>query len=224
MLIVIAHFSFGLQIVVLMFNTTFDALQQGILYPVMPFTITAFLSDLCTTIALCVLLHGNRNLIIETNVLINTLIVYAINRCLLSLYVPHSLVAVMGDCCQLHVLSSRIVSAAEITAYAISPDSLWFIAIDFVIGKLYTNSLLASLNSRNSLRGRSTHIHNESASSRLNTINISGLGPSREGSNSASTKNKKSNVSSDARVKPILDDDDDDLGLLEMGNFGRGEV
>ncbi|OAX35510.1 hypothetical protein K503DRAFT_785038, partial [Rhizopogon vinicolor AM-OR11-026] len=36
------------------FNTTFDALQQGILYPVMPFTITAFLSDLCTTIALIV--------------------------------------------------------------------------------------------------------------------------------------------------------------------------
>ncbi|OJA16709.1 hypothetical protein AZE42_13765 [Rhizopogon vesiculosus] len=43
----------------------------------------------------------------------------------------------------------------------------------------------------------------------------------RKCDNSESTKNKKSNVSGDACIKPILDDD---LGLLEMGNFGGGKV
>ncbi|OJA08639.1 hypothetical protein AZE42_06965 [Rhizopogon vesiculosus] len=119
----------------------------------------------------------------------------------------------MDDCCQLHVLSSRIVTVVEVTAFAISPDSLWFIAIDFAIGKLYINSFLASLNSRNLLQACSTHIHNESATLHLNTINISSLGSSREGDYSASTKNEKSNISGDACIKSILDDD---LGLLEV--------
>jgi hypothetical protein len=75
---------------------------------------------------------------------------------------------------------------------------------------VYVNSFLASLNSRNSLRGR----NNESADLHLNTINISSLGYPREGNNSASTKNEKSNVSGGARVKPILVNND--LGLLEV--------
>ncbi|OAX30694.1 hypothetical protein K503DRAFT_778068 [Rhizopogon vinicolor AM-OR11-026] len=195
MLLVIANFSFGLQTAVFMFSKTFGALQQIILYPVVPLAVASLLSDLCIAIALCVLLHGNRSPIIETNTLINTLIVYAVNRCLLSL----------------------VVIVAEVTAFAISTNSLWFIAIDFIIGKLYINSFLASLNSRNSLRGR----NNESASLHLNTINISGLGSSREGDNSATTKNKKSSVSGDAHIKQILDDD---LGLLEVSNFGGGKV
>jgi hypothetical protein len=48
----------------------------------------------------------------------------------------------------------------EIIVFAVAPMSLWYIAIDFCIGRLWTNSMLAALNSRNFLseavdRGRS---------------------------------------------------------------------
>ncbi|KAF8060184.1 hypothetical protein FPV67DRAFT_1453310 [Lyophyllum atratum] len=46
----------------------------------------------------------------------------------------------------------RFLAVAEVIVFALSPHSLWFLAIDFVIGKLYANSLLATLNSRQSLR------------------------------------------------------------------------
>ncbi|KAJ8585816.1 hypothetical protein M405DRAFT_824297 [Rhizopogon salebrosus TDB-379] len=197
MVVVIAHFAFGLETVVLMSQKKrFDALPQITLYAATPFAITAVLSDVCITIALCVLLHGNRSPVIETNVLVNTLIIYAINRCLLT----------------------SIVAVAEVIAFVISPNSLWFIAIDFVIGKLYANSFLASLNSRSALRGRSLHSHEEGTSLRVNTINLSGLvfseGTSSEVDSSAGAQNKPSNRSRGAHVTTTPAGD---LGLLEMG-------
>ncbi|KAJ8580092.1 hypothetical protein M405DRAFT_886256 [Rhizopogon salebrosus TDB-379] len=110
-----------------------------------------------------------------------------------------------------------IVATAEVIAFAISPNSLWFIAIDFVIGKLYANSFLASLNSRSALRGRSPPSHDEGMSFRVNAINLSGLGSSGGTSSkvnsSAGAQNKPSNGSRGAHVKTTPDDD---LGLLEM--------
>ncbi|OJA11070.1 hypothetical protein AZE42_06925 [Rhizopogon vesiculosus] len=180
----------------------FSALQQITLYAATPFAIAAVLSDVCITIALCVLLHGNRSPVIETNVLVNTLIVYAINRCLLT----------------------SVVAVAEVIAFAISPASLWFIAIDFVIGKLYANSFLASLNSRSALRGRS-HTHSEGTSFRVNTINLSGLGSgtgtSSEGDSSAGAQNKPPNVLRGAHVKT---NSVGDRSLHGMGNLDKGEV
>ncbi|OAX36712.1 hypothetical protein K503DRAFT_281959 [Rhizopogon vinicolor AM-OR11-026] len=200
MLVIIAHFAFGMETVVLMFgNTAFDTLQQFTLIASTPFAITNVLSDICVAVPLCVLLRGKRSPITGTKVLINTLIVYAINRCLLT----------------------SVVSVAEVITFAISPTSLWFIGIDFVIGKLYANSFLASLNSRSSLRERGIHNRNGTTSVSINAINLSDLVPSSEGNSGASTQDKKSNVSGGARVKTIPDDD---LGLPEMGNFGRGEV
>ncbi|KAG1809087.1 uncharacterized protein BJ212DRAFT_613913 [Suillus subaureus] len=150
MLVVLAHFgkipyttrqssslirdlAFGLETVIFMFiKKQFSALSEITLYAATPFAITAVLSDVFIAGSLCILLHGNRSPVVETNTLVNTLIVYAINRCLLT----------------------SVVAVAEVIAFAIIPGSLWFIAIDFVIGKLYANSLLASLNSRSALRGR----------------------------------------------------------------------
>jgi len=111
--------------------------------------------------------------------------------------------------------------------FAISPNSLWFIARDFVIGKrkyssallgsllltfaVYANSCRASLNSRNALRGRGLHSGHKGTSFRVNAINLSGIGSSSE-SDSADTPNKTSlHVSVGAHVKT-----DGDLGLLEV--------
>ncbi|KAG1729339.1 uncharacterized protein EDB91DRAFT_1060052, partial [Suillus paluster] len=107
----------------------FSTLSEITLYAAMPFAITAVLSDVFIACSLCILLHGNHSPVIDTNMLINTLIIYAINHCILTL----------------------VIAMAEVIAFAIIPGSLWFIATDFIIGKLYTNSILASLNSRSAL-------------------------------------------------------------------------
>ncbi|KIK53423.1 hypothetical protein GYMLUDRAFT_49314 [Collybiopsis luxurians FD-317 M1] len=134
---VVAHFAFGLETVAFLFiSKTFTAFQQSQtvkLAAATPFAIFAVLSDVLIAASLCVLLHGNRTGWGKTNTLITTLIIYAVNRCLLT----------------------SAVAVTEVIVFARHPTSLWFLAIDFVIGKLYANSLLASLNSRQSLRERS---------------------------------------------------------------------
>ncbi|KAH7920433.1 hypothetical protein BV22DRAFT_802879 [Leucogyrophana mollusca] len=149
MVIVIAHF----ETVILMFmRKRFSALPEVTLIAAMPFALTAVLSDICIAAALCVLLHTKRSVFRRTNILVNTLIVYAINRCLLT----------------------SVVAIVEVIVFATSPNSLWFLAIDFLIGKLYANSLLASLNSRSSLRGRGLETDTNS-SIRINRVHLSDL-------------------------------------------------
>ncbi|KAG1847202.1 hypothetical protein DFJ58DRAFT_798423 [Suillus subalutaceus] len=198
MLVVLAHFAFGLETVILMFiKKEFSALSEITLYAATPFAITAVLSDVFIACSLCILLHGNRSPVIETNTLVNTLIIYAINRCLLT----------------------SVVAVAEVIAFAIIPGSLWFIAIDFVIGKLYANSLLASLNSRSALRGRD-HTRDDGTSFRVNTINLTGLQSSSDRDSSGGTQSKTtaSTVSARARVKSAPDGD---IAQLEMGNLDK---
>ena len=76
---------------------------------------------------------------------------------------------------------------------------------------VYANSFLASLDSRNALRGRGLHSGHKGTRFRVNAINLSGIGSSSE-SDSADTPNKTSvHVSVGAHVKT-----DGDLGLLEV--------
>lgn len=185
MMFVVAHFAFGLETVILMFiKKDFVALSQITLYAATPFAITAVLSDVLIAASL-------------TNALVNTLIVYAINRCLLT----------------------SVVAVAEVIAFAISPGSLWFIAIDFVIGKLYANSLLASLNSRSALRGRN-HTHDDGTSFRINTINLTGLQSSSDRDSTGGTQSKTitSTISARARVKSVPGGD---INQPETGNLGE---
>ncbi|KAF5386299.1 hypothetical protein D9757_008608 [Collybiopsis confluens] len=85
---VLAHFAFGIETVVfLLVSKTFAAFQgsQTIkLDAATPFAIFAVLSDVLIAASLCVLLHGNRTGWGKTNGLITTLIIYAVNRCLLT--------------------------------------------------------------------------------------------------------------------------------------------
>jgi len=104
----------------------------------MPFAIFAVLSDIMIAGALCYFLHGGRTGFKSTDTIVTTLIVYAINRCLLT----------------------SVVAVLEIIVFSTMPHSLWFVAIDFVIGKLYANSLLATLNCREALRAVNTTTSN----------------------------------------------------------------
>ncbi|TFK59931.1 hypothetical protein BDN72DRAFT_905413 [Pluteus cervinus] len=137
-LFVVGHLCFGVETIIFFFiKKQFSRLHEITNVAAMPFAIFAVLSDITIAGALCILLHGNRTQFKKTNALLNTLIIYAINRCLLT----------------------SVVAIVEVIVFCISPNSLWFIAIDFVIGKLYANSLLATLNTRRAIQNSTSAIN-----------------------------------------------------------------
>jgi hypothetical protein len=158
-IIVLCHFVFGTETVVFMFiKKELSKIPEIKLFAATPFAIFAVLSDILIAGSLCYLLHGSRTGFRRTDALVTTLIVYAINRCLLT----------------------SVVAVLEVIVFSVMPNSLWFLAIDFVIGKLYANSLLATLNSRASvLAGRGDTI-NSIHVSRVSDIQFNELS---EGSN-----------------------------------------
>ncbi|KDR71513.1 hypothetical protein GALMADRAFT_253823 [Galerina marginata CBS 339.88] len=89
-------------------------------------------ADLLVAITLCVLLFNNRTGIKRTDSILTILMAFSINTGL---------------------LTSFCAMACLIT-YAIWPQGFIFMALYFALSKLYVNSLLASLNARNSLRKR----------------------------------------------------------------------
>ncbi|TFK47847.1 hypothetical protein OE88DRAFT_752907 [Heliocybe sulcata] len=99
---------------------------------VLPFALLTVLSDVLVAGALCGLLWHERSDFGDTNALIGSLIVWAINRCLLT----------------------SILAIIEMITFAARPNEFWYLAVDFVVGKLYANSLLATLNSRKALKVR----------------------------------------------------------------------
>ncbi|KAI6094960.1 hypothetical protein EDD16DRAFT_1721207 [Pisolithus croceorrhizus] len=100
-------------------------------YAVTPVMTIMALAEVVITMSLCILLYdrGSGSALPRTKRLLNTLIIYAVNRCLLIL-----------------------LAAAGILAVVLAAQVMWFLALSLVIGKLYANSLLASLNSREHLR------------------------------------------------------------------------
>ncbi|KAK7454651.1 hypothetical protein VKT23_011404 [Stygiomarasmius scandens] len=139
--IVLAHFVFGLETAVqFSIKKRFDRLGESNYDCVIPFGVFAVLSDIVIAVALVILLRRNRHVselegFADTNNLIHKLVVYAVERCVLT-----SAVAVL-----------------EVILFLLVPGSLFAFAFDFVIGKLYANSLLASLNSRRHLQEWSRH-------------------------------------------------------------------
>lgn len=128
---VILHFCFGVDTVVkFAVQPDLAAISQIGLKTVLPFSIFAVMSDILVAASLCALLWNSRSELRSTNMIINRLMLWAVNRCLLT----------------------AAVAVAETIVFCVTPSQLWFISIDFVIGKLYCNSLLATLNSRDSIR------------------------------------------------------------------------
>jgi len=142
---VLAHFVFGLETVVfLSMKKEFARFKEVTLIAAVPFGVAAVLSDIIIAVALCVLLGSNRSSFDDTNSVINKLIVFAINRCILT----------------------STVAVVETIVFSVLPNSFYSLAIDFVIGKLYANSLLAVLNSRVALGSNSRNV---SGSTELST-------------------------------------------------------
>ncbi|KAI6101526.1 hypothetical protein EV401DRAFT_2201663 [Pisolithus croceorrhizus] len=132
MLLVLAQLGFNLAIVVVMLvnNTTTNALRTRF-YTVTPTVSVVALAEVLIAVSLCILLYdgGSHSAVARMKRLLHTLIIYAINRCLLTL----------------------VVGIAQLTT---DTDNMfaWTMGLDFVVSKLYANSLLASLNIRQHLR------------------------------------------------------------------------
>ncbi|PBL01660.1 hypothetical protein ARMGADRAFT_224092 [Armillaria gallica] len=130
-LTVFTHLCFGLETVGQIFvRKEFSMINDVFYVAVLPFSITAILSDLLIALGLCFLLQRSRTNFANTNHIITTLVGYAITRCLLT----------------------SIMTVVEVVLITQPQTPFYSFAVDFVIGKLWSNSLLASLNSRRSLR------------------------------------------------------------------------
>jgi len=107
----------------------FHRLREVTFIAALPFAVAAILSDVLIAVTLCILLGSSRTEFEDTNSLINKLMVFAINRTLLT----------------------SVVAIAEVIVFVILPNSFYTFGIDFIIGKLYANSFLATLNSRQAM-------------------------------------------------------------------------
>ncbi|KAI6151119.1 hypothetical protein BKA82DRAFT_443588 [Pisolithus tinctorius] len=123
------------------------------------------LAEILITVSLCVLLYesGSRSAIPRTKRLLNTLIIYAVNRCLLTLLVAIAeLTVVRVTYCKMTITRSQFLQDAN-------EQTAWTMGLDFIIGKLYANSLLASLNTRQHLRFQGSATESDV---RVNTVHF----------------------------------------------------
>ncbi|KAI6158168.1 hypothetical protein BKA82DRAFT_4067897 [Pisolithus tinctorius] len=157
LVLVLAHFGFGMEMIVLLFLDASSSSSQNLYYSLSSFVAT-ILPDVLITVSLCILLYegGSYSVFPRTKRLLNTLIIYAVNRCLLIL----------------------LVALAESVA-TIKLQNTWSTALDFTMGKLYSNSLLASLNTRQYLR--SQELGTTQSDERVDAVHLTNLQNLSEG-------------------------------------------
>ncbi|KAI6021722.1 hypothetical protein BKA83DRAFT_4286450 [Pisolithus microcarpus] len=108
-------------------NDTVTHATQARYYTAFPTVFTILLAEVLSTVSLCVLLYEKGSHSAISKRLLNTLIIYAVNRCLLTFPVADDIIA-------------------------------WTMALSFLTPKLYANSFLASLNTRQHLRSQGSSL------------------------------------------------------------------
>ncbi|GJJ12762.1 hypothetical protein Clacol_007007 [Clathrus columnatus] len=99
---------------------------------------TVAAADIGIAVAQCWYLHFARTGVKKTDPLINALMVYSINRGVLTSAPP----------------PTSIAAVADLACFLAMPDNFIWLAFNFVVSKLHANSLLATLNTRDAMRGR----------------------------------------------------------------------
>ncbi|KAF4622141.1 hypothetical protein D9613_009322 [Agrocybe pediades] len=105
-----------------------------------PYMVFALLSDACIAAALIYLLQGHRSGFKRTDTIVSRLIIFTLNRGLII----------------------TIFSTTECLFHLKFPHTLWSLGMDYVLCKLYANSFLTSLNSRNIVSGMNDEAMSES--------------------------------------------------------------
>ncbi|KAI6154498.1 hypothetical protein EDD17DRAFT_1073983 [Pisolithus thermaeus] len=131
---VVAEFGFSMESAVPeLVNRNVSIFAQTTFYGATPAVAIVVLAETLITISLCILLYDRRSgsALSRTKRILNTLIIYAVNRCLLIL---------------LFAITALIM--------VVEGQDTWSMGLSFVVGRLYANSFLASLNSREHLRSK----------------------------------------------------------------------
>ncbi|KAI6095197.1 hypothetical protein EDD16DRAFT_1680177 [Pisolithus croceorrhizus] len=123
------------------------------------------LADILIAVSLCTLFYNNGSCSVfpRTKRLLNTLIIYTVNRCLLTLLVTIAqLVAVRTPYYEATMLLLHFLQSA-------THQYVWTVTLDFIIHGLYANSFLASLNARQYLQ---TQASSTVSDSRISTVDF----------------------------------------------------
>nr|GAT52146.1 predicted protein [Mycena chlorophos] len=120
-------------------------------------------TDVIITTTLCFMLYRTRPASLETESMVNRLILFTINTGLLT----------------------SLCAVASLVSLVISPQTLIYASFYFCIGRLYSNALLASLNARAVIRGRindvDSNFHIKSSALPVNAAARAGSGQGRRG-------------------------------------------
>lgn len=177
---VLAHLAFGMVTVIMtLVNNQASNVSRTRFYTATPAVSAIVLAEILITTSLCVLLYdsGSRSAVPRTKRLLNTLIIYAVNRCLLTL----------------------LVTVAELIVDA-NDQSAWTMGLDFIVGKLYANSLLASLNTRQHLRSQGS---GPESNGHVNAVHFANLPKLSE--EERSSKDVREGVVLDITTVPVHD-------------------
>lgn len=184
LLLIAGHIGFGLETVAFLFiKKEFSRLAEITLIAAMPFALFAVLSDIAIATALCILLHSSRTSFSSTNAVLSTLMMYAINRCLLT----------------------SVVAILEVVVFAAAPTSLWFLAVDFCIGTLWANSLLAALNSRKFLNNSADRSQTANTTTRISNLEFSDQSTGAFGSEPGQSFQQRSNQTQEPGKAPVTE-------------------
>ncbi|KAI6094316.1 hypothetical protein EDD16DRAFT_1721869 [Pisolithus croceorrhizus] len=145
-------------------------LQRIRFYTTTPATVATALAEVLITVSLCVLLYdsGSGFASSGTKRLLNTLIIYAVNRCLLNL------LATIAELTAARKTYYNTLIYLSHFLQVIDDERAWATGLSLIIGSLYANSFLASLNSRKRLRPQNSNTESL-AGEHVSTIHFANL-------------------------------------------------
>jgi len=137
---ILAHVAFGIETVVKCFHYKYFTEVSTFKYSTsLPLGLFSVIPDVLISGSLCYFLKSSKNKVSgikSTEVIIDLLMQYAINRVLLT--------------------SAAVI--AELVCTLAMPESFSYLALDFCVGKLYSNTLLATLNARKYVRSKGSNV------------------------------------------------------------------
>ncbi|KAJ7778098.1 hypothetical protein B0H16DRAFT_878205 [Mycena metata] len=143
---ILLYIGFGIDSIIHTFETKslldVPALAKASFLPMLSCQAAA---DILLASSLCFVLHDHRTSFRSTNSMLHTLMIYAINRCLLT----------------------TGVAVCSLVMIGVEPTSMIYVGPEFLFSGVYTNALLASLNSRRRIR--------DAPSSDYNSLQLSNI-------------------------------------------------
>ncbi|KAF9450684.1 hypothetical protein P691DRAFT_757922 [Macrolepiota fuliginosa MF-IS2] len=113
--------------------------------------------DLLIATTLCIILHQSRTGFQRSDTMIKKLIVYSVNTGLLT-----RLISSQDPVVSPNVPVDSLCAVASLVSIVLAGQTFFYIMFFFCIGRLYSNSLLATLNARKNIRAAADRIHNTS--------------------------------------------------------------